>query len=202
MRSTIRAIATLLCGAFLVAACAGAGATPTPAAATLPPASPTAAAATPTIAPTPTPPAMTDGQGPEHFTGLPGTEPYLEVQYTITPVGDVEQYRGGVSAWDFKTTDPRMQGHASFAFSLDAHGTLGPEWGTVTITNTDGRWAGTWTGKCAGGTWNTGDWIVFSCWLVGSGQYKGFSAYYSISDIGPGSASMEGIIFPGSPPKL
>jgi hypothetical protein len=198
MRSTTRIIATLICGGFLVAACSGAGATPTPAAATLPPASPTPAVVPPTTVPTPTTVPMTDGQGPEHFSGVTGSAPYLEVQYTQTTVGDVVQYRGGVAAWDFTTTDPRMQGHASWAFSLDAYGSVGPEWGTVKITNT----GGSWTGTCTGGTWSSGDWIVFGCWLVGGGAYTGFSAYYSVFDVGPGSAQGEGAIFPGSPPKL
>lgn len=140
---------------------------------------------------------MTDGQGPEHFSYAGGSGPYLDVPYTQTTVGDVVQYRGGVSAWDFTTTDPRIGGHARFQFSIDGYGAVGPEWGTLTITNTNGAW----TGPCTGASWASGDRTLLGCWLVGSGAYAGFSAYYTVSDTGSGGAGMDGVIFPGSPPK-
>lgn len=198
MQSIRRTMATLIGGGVLVAACSGGGVTPSPPSATFSPAGPTPTVAPPTIAPTPTAVAMTDGQGPEHFSQVSGTEPFLEVQYTQKLVGDVLQYRGGVAAWNFTTTDPRMQGHASFAFSLDAYGSLlGPEWGTIRITSP----AGAWTGTCTAATWDGGQWIIFGCWLVGGGAYEGLTAYYSLSDLESGVA-MEGVIYPGSPPNL
>jgi len=140
---------------------------------------------------------MTDGQGPEHFSGTSGGPPTLVVPYTQTTVGDVVQYRGGVAAWDFTTTDIRTTGQARLSFSIDAYGSVGPEWGTLEIANTDGGW----TGPCSAASWASGERIVLGCWLVGSGAFIGFGAYLSLFNLSGGVGSIEGVIFPGSPPE-
>lgn len=198
MRSMRRTIATIVGSGFLAAACSGAGATPTPPTATPPPAGPTQTVAPPTTAPTPTTVPMTDGQGPEHFTGIVSSGPLLEVPYSKTAVGKVVQYRGGVAGWDFTTSDPRMKGHARLSFSIDGYGTVGPEWGTLDITDS----AGTWSGPCTAASWDTGAQTVMGCWLAGAQAYAGFTAYYGLYQLSNGTGGVEGIIYPGSPPKL
>ncbi len=202
MASTARSIATFLIGGLLVVACTGSGAAPTGPAAT--PGTPTpgavaSAAATPAAPPAVTPVPTTDGQGPEHFSGIFTSSPSLLVNYKETKVGDVIQNRGGVATWTFTTNDPRMAGTARWAFSIDEYGTIGPQWGTIELTT---GIVGKWTGPCSGAAWASSDYIDMGCWLVGGGAYKDFTAYFGFYRISAAAAaSIEGIIYKGSPPK-
>lgn len=58
---------------------------------------------------------------------------------------------------------------------------------------------GAWQGACTGGTWddeNSGD---LSCWLVGSGAYKGLTYYMHSRNVGE-LVAVDGVILPAAPP--
>lgn len=201
MRSFIGTFRVLaIAAALLLAGCSAAGATPTPTP------SPTPAPAvspspvvtpSPTAAATPTPVPTTDGQGDEYVTGT------LSLTLTTAPsetkVGDVTQLRGGVVTIDTSMNDPRVSGTGTFAFSADTYTKVGSEWGTFRLENA----GGTWEGQCSGGAWDLGNATMWSCWLLGSGAYHGYTSYLQFvgSEDGTVPPSLEGIIYPGSPPK-
>jgi hypothetical protein len=209
MRISTRATMSLALAGALVAACSGAAApqalvadrTAAPAAATLAPAAaspaPTPAEITsPPANPTPTPMPTTDGQGPEVVRGL-AVFAGLMKDNTITKVGDVEQYRGGIASLTDKMNDPRVDGTVTFTFSVDLYGSAASEWGTMKVENK----AGSWDGPCTGATWKAGDGIVLSCWLTGSGAYDGYT-YYKQASKEPTDqfATIVGAVYPGEPP--
>ena len=198
MRSTTRTIATILGGAFLLAACSGAATTPTPTPGTPPPANPTPTVTTPTVAPTATPVPMTSGQGPQHFVGTVASAPTVVHDYTQTKVGDVTQLRGGVVIFVITTNDVRTGGTVTWHVSADMHkGDVGPLWGPVEVQN----FKGTWSGSCTAGGWGSNGTVVAGCWLTGGGAYKGFTAYLNIRGVDP-TPTVEGVIFPGAVPKF
>jgi hypothetical protein len=191
----------------LVAACSGAAAprapavdlaaaTAMPAAATL---APTPKEITPPPAsPTPTPMPTTDGQGAEVVRGVETGGDLLK-NYTITKVGDVSQYRGGVVLLRDEMNDPRVDGTVTFAFSIDAYGAAASEWGTMKVENK----TGSWDGPCTGGTWTEGDGIAWSCWLTGGGAYDGYTYYkQSSKELGDKFLEVVGVVYPGEPPNL
>jgi hypothetical protein len=191
MRTVIRSCLMLVVAGLLIAACSGAS-TPSPSAAAADP-TPTA---TPTPVPsvTPTPVPTTDGQGDEYVVG---TETIgLKTPYTETKVGNVMQLRGGVVAITAMMNDPRVSGDATFAFSADLYTKVGSEWGSYHLENANGAWDGT----CSGGTWDNGNAAMWSCWLTGSGDYKGYTYYRQFTG-GDAGSQVQGIIYPGSPPK-
>ena len=56
-----------------------------------------------------------------------------------------------------------------------------------------------WEGSCTGSTWNdlrAGD---LSCWLVGSGAYKGLTYYMHARTVDL-SVAVDGVILPAPPP--
>jgi hypothetical protein len=198
MRRLIRSLLRLaLAGSLLLAGCA-AGSTPaaSPSAASDPtPSAATAPDPTPTPTPTATPVPTTDGQGDEYVVG--SWTVGLMTPYTETPRGDVKELRGGAVSITSTMNDPRVSGGATFAFSVDAYTKVRQERGTFQLTNADGAGDGT----CTGGSWDSGNSAIWSCWLTGSGAYKGYTAYLQIIGHGAFSEDVRGIIYPGSPPK-
>lgn len=197
MHAIARSYLTLGLAGILLAACSAAASTPGPSATPSPDPTPTATPTpTPTPVPsvTPTPAATTDGQGDEYVTGTETIA--LTTGYSQTKVGDVTQIRGGVVTVTATMNDPRVSGTGTFAFSLDVYTKVGPEWGPFHLENAQGAWDGT----CTGGSWDGGNAAMRSCWLVGSGTYKGYTYYLqgSLTDAG---SLVQGIIYPGSPPK-
>jgi hypothetical protein len=206
-------MSVVLAGA-LVAACSGAAAPQAPvadlAAAPAAPAAPaTPAAATPVptpknITPGATPLVMTDGQGAEVVRGV-ATGGGLIEDYTMTTVGDVDQYRGGVEGFTERMNDPRVDGTGTFEFAADAYGVPGIEWGKMTVVNRNGSWEG----PCSGAHWRqengeeTRDGVAWSCWLAGSGDYEGYTYYKQTSmDMEDNShLDVVGVVYPGEPPK-
>ena len=204
MRIWTRATMSLAMTGALVAACSGAAAPQAPAAA------PAAAPAVATLAPTPkeitpppasptaTPMPTTDGQGPEVVRGLMVLGGLMR-NYTITRVGDVDQYRGGIVSLTDTMNDPRVDGTVMFTFSVDLYGVAASEWGTMKVENKNGSW----DGPCTGGVWSNGAGIAWSCWLTGSGAYDGYT-YYKQTQMDPTDefATVVGVVYPGEPPKL
>jgi hypothetical protein len=205
MRISTRATMSLALAGVLVAACSGAAAPQAPVAdRTAAPAIPAAATPAPTpkeitpppASPTPTPMPTTDGQGPEVVRGVE-TGGGLIKNYTITKVGDVSQYRGGVVSLTAKMNDPRVDGTVTFEFSIDAYNSAASEWGTMKVENK----AGSWDGPCTGGAWSEGEGIAWSCWLTGSGAYDGYTYYKQLSKE-PADKFLRviGVLYPGEPP--
>ena len=204
MRTIVRSIAVLAFAAGLVVACGAAAPTPTatpaptPSAATATQATATATPATPaptgTPVPTPTAVPSVGPMDPAHVTGT-GT---LSQAYpgTTTAVGDCTRVDGVVVEATGTSSDPRVAGAAmKFTVSgLDCGG-VGFEWGTMSLTKADGAWEGT----CTGGTWASGYNSDISCWLVGSGAYKGLT-YYMHSRNAELSVAVDGVILPAPPP--
>ena len=203
MRISTRATMSLVLAGALVAACSGAAAPQSPAADLA--AAPAAATPVPTpkeitpppASPTPTPMPTTDGQGAEVVRGLEVFNGTLE-GYTITKVGDVAQYRGGVLSFTDRMNDPRVDGSVTFAFSADAYVSAASEWGKMTVENRDGSWEG----PCTGGAWAEGDGFVWSCWLTGKGAYDGYTYYkQSLKEVPDEFVTIIGTVYPGDPPK-
>jgi hypothetical protein len=198
MRISTRAMLTLALAGALVAACSGAGAPQAPAAAQTPATPvPNQNMTPPPAGPTPTPMPTTDGQGPEAVRGLETGGDLLET-YTVTNVGDVYQYRGGVASLTDAMNDPRVDGSVTFTFSIDAYDSAASEWGTMKVENK----AGSWDGPCTGGTWAEGGGIAWSCWLTGSGAYDGYTYYkQSSKEVAAEFLDIIGVVYPGDPPK-
>ena len=200
MRISTRATLSLAMAGALVAACGGAAAPQAPAAdlAAAPAATPVPSPKEITPLPaSPTPMPTTDGQGDEVVRGVM-TSGGLIKNYTITRVGDVDQYRGGVVSLTDKMNDPRVDGTVTFEFSVDLYGVAASEWGTMKVENADGAWEG----PCTGGVWSDGNGIAWSCWLTGSGDYDGYT-YYKQTQMDPTDphAKVVGVVYPGEPPK-
>jgi hypothetical protein len=193
MRSWIRVLG-LLAGAALPAASCGAAATPTPAPTSPPTAEPTAAPTEaptprPTAKPTPPPVPATDGEGDEAVVGTQsGT---ITTSYTMERVGDVLQYRDGVATTTDTMNDVRVAGTGTYTFSLDAHTVVGSEWATYRLENA----GGSWEGPCTGATYMDDITSIVTCWLVGSGEYAGYT-YYQFRE----GEQLQGVIYKGSPP--
>ncbi len=149
-------------------------------------------APTRTATPTATPVPITYPTGPAHVTG---TSNFSASSGEETKVGDVTQTRGIVLIDRATMSDPRVSGTATGHLSVDAYGTVGPEWGTSRLENAGGAWEGT----CTGAAWSDFNASAVSCWLVGSGAYQGYTYYFHISTART-TGAVEGVIFPGSPP--
>ena len=92
-------------------------------------------------------------------------------------------------------SDPRLAGTSFITLNGDMYGDVMSEWGTSRTENAGGTWEGTWTGA----SWNGGTATSVSGWLVGGGDYAGWT--YWFHTYGPSMPFMtEGIIFEGSPP--
>jgi hypothetical protein len=198
LRPLVCSLAGLVLVGAAVAACGTSAAnTPSTASVTSPPTpAPSAAPAsapsetTQPVAPSPS----TDGVGPEYVTGT-GTFQVVD-SGTSTQVGDVTQLRGVTATSVGTMNDPRVNGASTLRFSMDSHELVGVEWGTLRIENA----AGAWEGTISGAAWSDGNASDLSGWLVGSGDYAGFT-YYVHSRSTTFNTVTEGIIFPGEPPK-
>lgn len=201
MSSVVRGLAAVMLGAILVAAC-GAAATLTP------PPTPTpeaVATASPTPMPTPvstpvptaTPVPTTPGTGDQFVTGTEDSV-MLARNYVETEVGDVTQLRGGVVTATQTMNDKRVTGQVTYSdVSLDLYTKVAPEWMTARLEN-DG---GAWEGSCTGASWGDGNFADGTCWLLGTGGYAGYTYYFYHSDGGATTGNVQGIIYPGAPPK-
>ena len=203
MRISTRATLSLALAGALVAACSGAAAPRAPAAdqaaalAAATPAPTPKEITPPPASPTPTPMPTTDGQGPEVVQGLEVFAGTIE-GYTITKVGDVAQYRGGVLSFTDKMNDPRVDGTVTFPFSADAYVSAASEWGKMKVENKDGSWEG----PCTGGAWAEGDGFAWSCWLTGKDAYDGYTYYkQSLKEVSDQFVRIIGVVYPGEPPK-
>ena len=114
---------------------------------------------------------------------------------TTTEVANGTQIRGFEATGTVVMDDPRVTGTGTLRLSLDTHGRVGTEWGTYRLETADGAWEGT----LAGGSWNDGDASDVAGYLVGSGDYEGYSLYVDVRSSGF-AMELEGIIFPGPPP--
>jgi hypothetical protein len=194
MRSPVRTILALALVSLVTAAC-GAAATTSPAPTDIPTQAATDTPAptdAPTARPTPTPNPTTDGTGPEYVTGTSSLTVTKEA--TQTTVGNVVQYRGQEMTGTGQMSDPRLGGTSFITLDADMYGDIMSEWGTSRIENAKGTWEGTWTGA----SWN-GSATSVTGWLVGGGDYAGWTYYFHI--YGPSMPYMaEGVIFEGSPP--
>lgn len=194
MRSPARLILVLALVSLVAAAC-GAAATTSPAPTDIPTQAATDTPAptdAPTARPTPTPNPTTDGTGPEYVTGTSSLSVTKEA--TQTTVGNVVQYRGQEMTGTGQMSDPRLGGTSFITLNGDMYGDIMSEWGTTRIENAKGTWEGPWTGA----SWNGGATSVTG-WLVGGGDYAGWTYYFHI--YGPSMPYMaEGIIFEGSAP--
>lgn len=203
MQISTRATLSLALAGALVAACSGAAAPRAPAAdqaaalAAATPAPTPKEITPPPASPTPTPMPTTDGQGPEVVQGLEVFAGTIE-GYTITKVGDVAQYRGGVLSFTDKMNDPRVDGTVTFPFSADAYVSAASEWGKMKVENKDGSWEG----PCTGGAWAEGDGFAWSCWLTGKDAYDGYTYYkQSLKEVSDQFVRIIGVVYPGEPPK-
>jgi len=143
------------------------------------------------MAPTATPRPSTDGTGAEYVTG---TEVLgVSIAGADETVGDVEKVRLRTLATTDTMNDPRVTGKGTVQFNGDFWGPIGTEWGTFRLENAGGAWEGEWTGA----SWNSGPTDV-TAWLAGSGDYEGYTYYIHLW--GTDGLTVEGIIFPGSPP--
>jgi hypothetical protein len=194
MRTFVRSIAVLAVTAGLVAACSAA-ATSTPAS-TSAPSAPTAtpALSDPTSTPARTAAPSVGPMEPAYVTGtaiLSQTNPG-----TTTLDGDCTRIDGVVVEATGTNTDPRAAGgKTSFTISGIDCGGVGFEWGTMSTTDADG----VWKGPCTGGMWNSEDASNISCWLVGSGAYRGLTYYMHARNVG-NLVDVDGVILPAAPP--
>ena len=197
MRTIVRSIAVLALTAGLVVAC-GAAAAPTPAATpTLTPAAATATPAPPD--PTGTPvatPTAAPSVGPMDPAYVTGTGTLSQPSPgTTTPDGACTRIDGVVGESTGMSTDPRAAGATRFTMSALDCGGVGFQWGTMSQTTADGAWEGT----CTGGFWADEANSSLSCWLVGSGAYKGLTYNMNSRNVDL-SVVVEGVILPAAPP--
>jgi hypothetical protein len=155
-----------------------------------------APAVTPTPTPTTTARPSIGGRSPAHVSG---TETF---EITTPPAsaddGAVTHLRDGTAAVVDAMTDRRVSGTGTFTFGADAYLAVGPEWGALHLENEHGSW----DGACSGGTRDGGAPAMWTCWLVGAGDYEGLTYYRHVTSI-PGltRARVEGVVFPGTPPS-
>ena len=135
----------------------------------------------------------TDATGPEYATG---TESFSRIaRGEVTEEGDERHARGNEVDTIETMNDPRVTGTGTVSGSADLYGAVRPQWGTYRLENAGGAWEGTWTGML----WNAGDMTDVVGWLVGSGDYKGYTYYFHAR--GTGTLDIESMIFLGSPPS-
>lgn len=198
MRTLVRSIAVLAFTAGLVVACGGA-ATPTPAA--TPALTPAAATATPAPPnPTGTPvatPTAAPSVGPMDPAYVTGTGTLSQTSPgTTSTVGACTRIDGVVGESAAGTnTDPRAAGATRFTISVLDCGGVGFQWGTMSQKTADGAWEGT----CTGGLWANESESSLSCWLVGSGAYKGLTYYMHARNVDL-AVEVDGVILPAAPP--
>lgn len=182
--------ATVVAAAIALGACSAAAqpATstgPVPPVATQPPAAALSpdASVVPSAAPSP------DGKGDEHFTG------------TWTFVGNMDTKVAGhdaIGVFSIEANDPRVTTDGKYDFALRMFVNAGPTWGTVSLWNTSGAWAG----PCSGGNWLAGEEysVALSCWLTGARGYEGQALYLQMLGGTDVPMRVDGIVYPGAAP--
>jgi hypothetical protein len=171
-----------------------------------------AAVATPTLTPTPRPtqtptstpkPTPTPSPTPIAYgpaSAFTGTEScnISEGTTTTDPDGTMHGRGGSVECRD-TANDPRMSGTGTGAWEYDAWTLSGGipgalvQWGEVRLVNDGGAWEGRLTGTYSA---DHGDTITI--WYTGTGGYTGLAAFELITGRGPWT--IDGLIFPGTPP--
>jgi hypothetical protein len=119
---------------------------------------------------------------------------------TVTDEGDGHQHsrNGNVKCTD-TVNEPRMNGDYAATWNMDhwdgpGNGAL-VQWGASRLNAGGSPWEGRATGVYSG---DRGDIIVW--WWTGTGKYAGLACFELVTGMGPWS--MQGQIFPGSPPQL
>ena len=152
-----------------------------------------AASATPNASATLDP--ATDGQADEVITGSLALA--LTTPYTETREGAVTHLRDGVITVTALMSDPRVSGSGTWRVSADRYSGSGPRWGPHRVENSGGAWEGT----CSGTASYSGGDAAWSCWLIGSGAYAGYSYFYSASGSDQEPGDVRGVIVPCPPPN-
>ncbi len=112
----------------------------------------------------------------------------------------VQHSRNGTAKCTDTTNDPRVNGTYTATWNMDYWGTPDDrngalvQWGTARLVAAGGAWEGRATGVYST---DRGDTIV--TWWTGTGAYAGL-AYFELAT-GTGPWTIQGQIFPGSPPK-
>jgi hypothetical protein len=156
---------------------------------------PAAAPATPARTPAPTVEPTPDLTGPTYVVGTQALS--LVEPGTTSTVDGVSRVRGLVARSYDAMNDPRVSGTATIHADIDTYKTVGPQSGTYRLENANGAWEGPWTGAgldAAGLTDVSG-------WLVGSGAYKGWTYWFHSRGGGTSPFVVDGIVYPGPPPK-
>ena len=196
MRTIVRSIAVLAFTAGLVVACGGAAVTTPPATPELTTAATTATPASPDPTPSPALPTAARSVGPMDPAYVTGTGTLSQTNPgTTTPDGDCTRTDGVVVESTGTNDDPRAAGAARVTISVLACGDVGFQWGRMVQTTADGAWEG----ACTGAMWADGSESSLSCWLVGSGAYKGLTYNMHSRNVDL-SVVVEGVILPAAPP--
>jgi hypothetical protein len=101
-----------------------------------------------------------------------------------------------VNALAFMTNEPQVNGDATFDAGSRFGATTGYTWGTMTITNGDGTWAG----PCEGAAWGQEGQVVVSCDMRGTGGHAGKSFYVQMRGSPDFPLTVEGVVFDGTIP--
>jgi hypothetical protein len=152
---------------------------------------------TPTPTPAPSPTAVTFGP----VTVVTGTSDCPSFDFGIVTTDDkgVQHARGGTFACTQTVNDPRVSGASTATWNLDWWGTVDHksgalvQWGTARLVNAGGAWEGRSTGVYSS---DRGD--IIATWYRGTGGYAGL-AYFALES-GTGPWTIQGQIFPGTPP--
>ncbi len=196
-------------GASMAPSSAPTSASATPAAVATSPAMPTPAAApaTPTIAPsaaaatvpvTATPVVSPDAT----VTSVAGTAtcPTVDSGSATTVSDGYQEFRGGTLTCIVTTGDARVSGtEMASPWNENMWGKTDSvamvQWGTLRLENAGGAWEGTGSGVYSS---DRGDIVV--SWYKGTGGYTGLG-YFELRT-GKEPNMIQGLIFPGDPPKL
>jgi hypothetical protein len=112
----------------------------------------------------------------------------------------VQHARNGTANCTDTVNDSRMQGTYTATWNLDYWGTPDKmrgalvQWGTGRLVAAGGAWEGRATGVYSA---DRGDTIVW--WWTGTGGYAGLTCFEVVTGFGPWT--IQGQIFPGSPPQ-
>jgi hypothetical protein len=155
------------------------------------PGSPPTPSAAPTASPTPALIA-TASVLPGGWVLITGTEVYVVGAAGATSSGG---HTNGIQIATSDQTDyAGATGIGKLTLSADTSGELSLEWGTYRLENAHGSWAGNCRGSSSAGKRD------LTCWLAGSGDFKGFTYSFFLRTDGT-SGQIQGLIYPGSPPE-
>jgi len=121
---------------------------------------------------------------------------------TMSEVDALYSSRDGVGTYTNEASDPRVSGTSTIFWNVDVDRDTGQGimWGTAHLENDGGTWEGPWTGM----EYEPGDndYFTTSGWLVGDGDYAGYTFYFQLDAFQYGGPVRmhHGIIFKGQPP--